>query len=119
MSRARPLGVPQGADYYRVDVAGAADSCWHSSMAGAWTLKTYPEPWVIIRCDACGRERRYRRTLLIKRFGEQAALPDVIGYVTAGCKAPRYGLQESCARPYFVDPRDGQPWARGRVGEGR
>lgn len=81
-------------------------------MADVLTLRTYPEAWIIIRCDQCGREGRYRRETLIARYGADAALPDVLGYIVAACDSPRYTQQPHCARPRFIDPATGKPWSQ-------
>lgn len=67
---------------------------------GALTLATYPFDEVRIRCDACGREGRYRRSRLIARFGADTSMPDVLGRITADCPRKRAFSPASCQAIY-------------------
>jgi hypothetical protein len=57
-------------------------------MSGALTLETYPFDTICIECRKCGRAGRYRRETLQSRFGDKAAMPDVLAQV-ADCRRRR------------------------------
>ena len=53
--------------------------------AGSYTPRTVPEDFIVIRCDDCGREGRYRRETLIRLYGADTPMPEILRIVSADC----------------------------------
>lgn len=67
---------------------------------GSISLATYPHELVRIACRKCDRRGQYRRAALIKRFGSDRAMPDLLRDVAAGCpKMVDFGT-DRCAAHY-------------------
>jgi len=79
---------------------------------GAFTIRTWPERAVNVRCDKCGREGRYARAALSARFGPDKAMPDVLEAVTGDCAHAGSGIMARCRRAVYIDPQTGEPWSR-------
>lgn len=67
---------------------------------GALTVATYPFDTVLIRCAPCGREGRYGRASLARRFSEDTAMPDVLCAITEGCPRNAPFATERCKAIY-------------------
>jgi hypothetical protein len=63
---------------------------------GALTVGNYPFDTVLVRCVPCGREGRYQRGKPMHRFGEDAAMPDVLCAITDGCPRNAPFATERC-----------------------
>lgn len=55
------------------------------TITGACTLADYPEAMVRVACRKCDRGGQYRRSSLIALYGEEVALPDVLGQIAHDC----------------------------------
>lgn len=71
--------------------------------AGAYTPRTVPEDLIVIRCDDCGREGRYRRETLIRLYGADTAMPEILRIVSADCPK-NVGVRDMdrCRRARYV-----------------
>ncbi len=52
---------------------------------GSLSLAEYPAAMVRLKCSKCGRSGQYRKAMLIKRYGADVALPDLLHMIGAGC----------------------------------
>ena len=71
-------------------------------MIGAPTLADYPDAMVRIARRNCDRRGQYRRSSLIRRYGDKAALPDVLRQIAHDC-AKRGGIGNEACGAYFPD----------------
>ena len=71
--------------------------------AGSLSPATYPTDAITIRCDLCSRVGRYKRQTLIERYGQEAAMPDVLNEITA-CEQNARLSTERC-KAYFAELR--------------
>ena len=46
------------------------------------------EDYFVVACEPCKRTGRYNVARLIEKHGRDAALPDVLGYLTRTCNQP-------------------------------
>ena len=49
---------------------------------GSLTPTTYPSGTITVVCDECGREGKYSRGALIKRYGAATPMPDTLNRIT-------------------------------------
>ena len=56
-----------------------------------------------IRCDRCSRVGRYKRRMLIDRYGADSAMPDVLNEITACERNARLSVDR--CRAYFEELR--------------
>jgi hypothetical protein len=71
---------------------------------GALSPLDYPSDVITIRCDHCDRTGRYRRALVIERFGANVGMPEVLSWVT-DCDRNKRVSSEGC-RAVYVELRE-------------
>jgi hypothetical protein len=69
----------------------------------------YPYPVVVVRCDACHREGRYRKQRFLDLVGAHTALPDALRIVAKDCPRAGRSLTDIHGRcqACYPDLRDG------------
>ncbi len=72
---------------------------------GSLSPATYPADAITIRCDRCSRVGRYKRRVLVERYGSAAAMPDVLNAITACERNDR--LSTDRCKAYFEELRAG------------
>jgi hypothetical protein len=50
---------------------------------GALSPSTFPHDLIRLACERCGRRGQYRRSTIIRRFGADASMPDVLRRLAA------------------------------------
>ncbi len=70
---------------------------------GSPSPASYPSNAITIRCDRCDRVGRYKRRVLVERYGSAAAMPDVLNAITA-CERNHRLSVERC-EAYFEELR--------------
>ena len=53
---------------------------------GSLTITQHPGDSIEIDCQKCGRSGRYRKAMLIEKYGSETVLPDLIGILASDCK---------------------------------
>ena len=71
-------------------------------MAGAITLAEFRAELIGLACRRCERRGQYRRSSLIARYGEKAALPDVLARLSDDCPM-RSTIGSNACGAYFPD----------------
>jgi hypothetical protein len=64
---------------------------------GAVLLNAYPDKWVKLTCDRCGRKGRYLKGNLIMKHGPEMPLPSLLATL-ANCE--RHGQHQGCDAKY-------------------
>lgn len=73
----------------------------HAPLGGALRLRDGPD-WIEIRCEECDRYGRYRKTNLLAKYGDDAAMPDILR-ATVKPVCPNYSPSTAWAcRALFV-----------------
>ncbi len=52
---------------------------------GSLTIKDFPSDLVAIECKQCDRHRRYRKTALIEKYGNDIVLLDSLALIAGDC----------------------------------
>jgi hypothetical protein len=52
---------------------------------GSLSLAEYPTALVRLKCDKCGRSGQYRKATLIKKYGADIPLPELLRRIAADC----------------------------------
>lgn len=68
--------------------------------SGAYTISEFPEGWVDLACDSCGRTGRLRKDRLIAEHGPDVALPDLL--VTLAACPRRGNMSRPCGAHYVA-----------------
>ena len=68
--------------------------------SGSLTIADHPTDPIEIDCQKCGRHRRYRKATLIKKYGSDIVLPDLLALLAGDCEY-RGGLgNQGCGAIY-------------------
>jgi hypothetical protein len=68
------------------------------------TLASFPNAMVRLVCDRCGRRGQYRKETLIREYGPDIVVPDLL--VTLA-KCPRHGAMGDACGVVYADIRSG------------
>ena len=52
---------------------------------GSRTIKDFPTDPIEVECKKCGRNGRYRKAALIKKYGSDIVLPDLLALIAGNC----------------------------------
>ncbi len=74
---------------------------------GSLSPATYPTDAITIRCDRCRRVGRYKRQTLIERYGQDAAMPDLLNEITACERNERLSVDR--CKAYYEELRATEP----------
>ena len=61
------------------------------SYNGSPNTKDFPTDPIEIKCQKCGRHGRYRKAMLVGKYGSEIVLPDLLGLIAGNCEL-RSGL---------------------------
>ena len=53
---------------------------------GSLTITDHPTDPIEIDCQKCGRNGRYRKAALIKKYGSDTVLPDLLALLAGDCE---------------------------------
>ena len=64
------------------------------------TIKDFPTDRIEVECKKCGRHGRYRKAMLIEKYGSDVVLPDPLALIAGDCEY-RGGLgNQGCGAIY-------------------
>ena len=66
---------------------------------GSLTLKEYPRDMVVVTCDRCDMQGKYRKARLISRYGPDIRLPDMLRKIAPDCEKRGLG-NDQCGVHY-------------------
>jgi hypothetical protein len=52
---------------------------------GTSTIRDFPTDPIEVECKKCGRNGRYRKAALIKKYGNDIVLPDLLALIAGDC----------------------------------
>ena len=67
---------------------------------GSRTIKDFPTDPIEVECKKCGRNGRYRKTALIKKYGNDIVLPDLLALIAGDCEFRGERGNQGCGAIY-------------------
>ena len=70
------------------------------NTSGSLTITDHPTDPIEIDCQKCGRNGRYRKAALIKKYGGDIVLPDLLALLAGDCEVRNKLGNQGCGALY-------------------